>query len=495
MHVTTAGRGVWAAFVVLAAGVLALVPFFVRVVAWPDMVTPPYFVSRGAALYDEVIIPYTPLLILLVAALGKAFGFSALLFRSVIALSLASTGALVAASALRRRSGPGRAALVVLLGLPLVAAWTLYFEGPALWPDPFLAPLLLAAALVLEKGDRSGDASSLRAGGLLLGFAILVKQTSAWVLVAALVWTCLVSRRRSLGNGLRLLGWASVPYAGFVVLWGFVCRTTAHVYWTFLLPFAGLAGEVSTRPDAADLKETVAPFLVVPATLLIAFALHRQKARASPLVFLAVGTLGMAWPRWGLLHLAGATGLLVALALGSIRALGVAARRMRTRSPSRLAVASLCIGAGLLAVHVGVAILGAWNLAEGDIGGAAYYWDGPEVERAVKLVTDRVGVGGTFLNYSSARETVYVRSGTRPPAGLYINTSYWFFLNKDDLDARLVRALRDEPDTPILFSEPTGAQRGRSIRTKLYRFLKSETDEVERLPDGLSWRRVRRASR
>lgn len=494
MQVTKEGRGRRAAYAVLAAGVLALLPFCVRVVAWPDMVTPPYFVSRGAALYDEVIIPYTPLLILLVAALGKAFGFSALLFRSVIALSLASTGALVAASVLRRRGGPGRAALVLLIGLPLVAAWTLYFEGPALWPDPFLAPLLLAAALALEKGERSGDVSSLRAGGLLLGLAILVKQTSAWVLVAALVWTGLASRRRSLRNGLRLLAWAAVPYAAFVVLWGLVCRTTAHVYWTLLLPFAGLAAEVRTPPDAADLKEAVAPFLVLPATLLIAFALHRR-ARASPLVFLAVGTVGMAWPRWGLLHLAGGTGLLVALALGGIRALGVAARRMRTQSPSRLAVASLCIGAGMLAVHVAVGCLGAWNLADGGIGGGAFYWDGPEVERAVKLVTNRVGIGGTFLNYSAARETVYVRSGTRPPAGLYINTSYWFFLSKDDLDARLVRALRNEREALVLFSEPTGIGRDRTIRTELYRFLKSQTDEVERLPDGLSWRKVRPASR
>jgi hypothetical protein len=494
MHVTMEGRVRRAAYVVLAAGVLVLIPFFVKVVAWPEMVTPPYFVSRGAALYDEVIIPYTPLLILLIAALGKAFGFSALLFRGVIALSLATTGGLVAASILRRRSTSGRAALVFLVGLPLTAAWTFYFEGPALWPDPFLAPLLLAAGLVLEEGDRIDDPSSIRNGGLLLGLAILVKQTSAWVLVAALVWACLASRRRSPKTGLRLLSWAAGPYAVFVALWGLVYRTTAHVRWTLLFPLAGHAAEIGSRPDAADLKEVVAPLLVLPAGFLIALALRRHPW-TSPLGFLAIGAAGMLWPRWGLLHLAGATGLLAVQAARTLRMLGIGVRKMRRRGATRLAALSFSVGAGLLAIHVAVGGIGAWALEEGDVGGGVRFWDTAEVESATRLVRDRVGTGGTFLNCSLASDTVYVRTGTRPPGDLYVNTRFWFFLNKDDLDARLVRALRNEPDALVLFSEPTGVDRDRTIRTGLYRFLKSETDEVERLPDGFSWRKGHRASR
>lgn len=488
------GRWRRAAYVALAAGTLALVPFVVKVVAWPEMVTPPYFVSRGGTLYDEVIIPYTPLLILLVAALGKVFGFSALLFRGVIALSLATTGGLVAASVPARRSASGRAALVFFVGLPLAAAWTFYFEGPALWPDPFLAPLLLAAGLVLEKGDRIGDPSSIRNGGLLLGLAILVKQTSAWALVATLVWVCLASRRRSPKSGLRLLSWAAGPYAVFVTLWGLVYRTTAHVRWTLLFPLAGHAAEIGAWPDAADLKEVVAPLLVLPAGLLIALALRRHPW-TSPLGFLTIGAAGMAWPRWGLLHLAGATGLLAVQAARSLRMLGIGVRKMRHRGTTRLPALSLSAGAGLLAIHVAVGGIGAWTLSKGDVGGGVRFWDLAEVESATRLVRDRVGNGGTFLNQSHVTDTVYARSGTRPPGDLYVNTSYWFFLNKDDLDARLVRALRNEKSALVLFSEPTGVARDHAIRTELYQFLKLETDEVERLPDGLSWRRVRRASR
>lgn len=481
-------------YAVLAAGVLGLIPFFVRVVAWPEMVTPSYFVSRGAVLYDQVIVPYTPALVLLVAALGKAFGFSGPLFRAVIAVSLAATGALVALSTLRRRCTPGRIALVFLVGLPLAAAWTLQFDGPALWPDPFLAPLLLAAGLVLEEGDRRGDPSSMRSGGLLLGLAILVKQTSAWVVLAALVWACLAARRRSLGSSLRLFSWAAAPYAVFVITWGILYRTTAHVRWTLLLPLAGHAAEIGTRPDAADLKEVVAPLLVFPAGFLIAFML-RRRLWTSPLGFFAIGAAGMTWPRWGLLHLAGATGLLAVLAVRALRTLAVAALRMRRRRAMRLPAMSLSAGAGLLVVHVAVALFGAWALLRGDIGGGVHYWDNADVDAATQLVRKRVGPGGTFLNVSSARETVYVKSGTHPPGNLYVNTAFWFFLNKDDLDGRLVRALRSNPDALVLFSEPTGVDRDRAIRTELYRFVKSGTDEVERLPDGLTWRRVHGASR
>jgi hypothetical protein len=494
MHVRTDGRGGRAAYVALAAAVLVPLPFLVKVVAWPEMVTPPYFVSRGAVLYDEVIIPYTPLLILLIAALGKVFGFSAPLFRGVIALSLAATGGLVAASILRRRNTSGRVALLFLVGLPLTAAWTLYFEGPTLWPDPFLAPLLLAAGLVLEEGDRIDDPSSIRNGGLLLGLAILVKQTSAWVLIAALVWACLASRRRSPKDGLRLFSWATVPYAVFVTLWGLIYRTTAHVRWTLLFPLAGHAAEIGARPDAADLKEVVAPLLVLPAGLLIALAL-RRRPWTSPLGFLTIGAAGMVWPRWGLFHLAGATGLLAVQATGSLRALGICLRKLRRRRAARLTALSLSTGAGLLAIHVAVGGLGAWALLQGEVGGGVRFWDAANVESASRLVQDRVGAGGTFLNHSFASDTVYVKSGTRPPGGLYVNTGFWFFLNKDDLDARLVRALRNDREGLVLFSEPTGVDRDRSIRTGLYRFLKSETDEVESLPDGLSWRKVRRASR
>lgn len=494
MRVTTGEPGRRAAHVVLASSVLFLIPFLVKVVAWPEMVAPPYFVSRGALLYDDVIIPYTPILVLLVAALGKAFGFSALLFRGVIAASLAATGGLVAASILRCRITAGRVALVFFAGVPLAAAWTLYFEGPALWPDPFLAPIVLAAGLVLEEGDRIGDPSSIRFGGLLLGLAILVKQTSAWILLAALVWVSLAGRQRSGKNTLKLFSWAAGPYVAFVVLWGLVFRTTAHVRWTLLFPLAGHAAEIGARPDVADLKEVVAPLLVLPAGLLIAVA-FRRRPWTSPLGFLTIGAAGMLWPRWGLLHLAGATGLLAVLGARSLRMVSIGVRRIRRRNAKRLSALSLVAGAGILAVHVAVGGLGAWALLEGEVGGGVRFWSDAMVESATRFVRDRVGAGGTFLNHSSASDTVYVKSGTRPPGGLYVNTAYWFFLNKDDLDARLVRALRNESDALVLFSEPTGPDRERMIQTGLYRILKSETEEVERLPDGLSWRRVRRSSR
>jgi hypothetical protein len=129
-------------------------------------------------------------------------------------------------------------------------------------------------------------------------------------------------------------------------------------------------------------------------------------------------------------------------------------------------------------------------LARGNHG--VRFWDDPEMDAAVRTVLARVGRDGTFLNYSSVKETIYPRTGTAAPGGIYVNARYWFYLNREGLDARLVEATRS-PGTLVLFAEPAGPDAMNERRTALYRFLKESTEEVESLPGGLSWRRVRAA--
>src|SRR5207244_3982425 len=90
------------------------------------------------------------------------------------------------------------------VGVPAVLLWTVYVQGPALWPDSWMSPFVLGGALALERFERTGRVRPLTLGGLLLGLAVIVKQTSAWVSLAALVWLGLGSRRRSPRHAVRM---------------------------------------------------------------------------------------------------------------------------------------------------------------------------------------------------------------------------------------------------------------------------------------------------
>jgi hypothetical protein len=177
----------------LAAAVASLPAFLLATAAWPEIVAPAYFTTRGGVLYDTIVFPHTPLLILTTALLGKLFGFSAALFRIIVGATFATGAALIARSAQQRIIAVAAFIVIALLG----GAYTL-------WPDPLLAPLALAAALLLERGTKR----SFIAGALLLGVAIVTKQTSAWLAIGGLVWV--LANRRDWKTYLAAI---SLPYA------------------------------------------------------------------------------------------------------------------------------------------------------------------------------------------------------------------------------------------------------------------------------------------
>lgn len=470
----------------LGAAASGLAPFVLSVSAWPEIVTPAWFVTRGVPLYEGIFFPHTPLLILLTALAGGLFGFNAPLLRCLVALPMAAAGALlVVGTRPGHRSG---ARFGLFLGVPLFVLWTVYTEGPALWPEPALAPLILGATLLLERFEKTGSRRALGAGALLLGTAVLVKQTSAWAGLAALAWLLLRSSRRSWPAVLLLSSGVAAPYAVFAAGWGLLGRTTAHLTWTLVLPLLSQhAPEIATRPDAADLHEALALFLAIPALGLALRALPGSRLR-SPAAFLVAGCAGMAWPRWGLLHLSAAVGVVSLLLARAAPALLTAARRGRRRSlrsGGRLAFAA---GAGAFLTGAAVAVAGAGPLLLDRIGGPLFHWDDRATSVLAASVRRRVPPGGELFVFD-APQNLYPLTGTRFPGGLYVNPSFWYYLNKEGLDGRLVAILAARPGLPILFHEPWASETALR-RTELWRFLSTRTRVAERLDGSTSWRVV-----
>jgi hypothetical protein len=480
------------AFLLAVAGAVAaaLPAFFLLFLVWPEVVVPAYFVSRGGLLYQTVTPggPHTPLLILILAAAGKVFGFSALLIRAVAGLSLAACGALVVCGVRRSRRGASGPLAGLLVGVPLLVLWIVYMEGPMIWPEPFMAPLLLGSVLALERFDTTGRRSALVAAGLQLGVAILIKQTAAWTVLSAVTWILLVSRRRSVRASLALFAVAAAPYLVFAAAWAALFRTFSHIRWTLLIPvWGGFAGDVATGIRGKDFLDSVSIFLVFPAILLLARNLPGSPIPRSPAPWVAIGVFGMAWPRWGLLHLAGAAGI-VALTAARAVLVAVAANRRRRKSGAARKSPSFLIGSALLAVHVVVAVVAGGALAASGLSGPAFWWD----DAGTAALADRVRArlrGGPFLNFSLGSENLYAITGSTTPDGTYVNTSFWYLLRQDGVGDRLVAALSRRPGTPVLFREP-GPPDWPLRETSLYRFLSTRTSVVEEIEPGLTWRVV-----
>lgn len=473
-----------AALAALLAGAL---PFVVSVTAWPEIVTPAWFVTRGIRLYDGILFPHTPLLILLTAAAGALFGFTANVLRAIPALSLAAAGALLVLGTRphrRARSGP-LAALAV--GVPVLALLTVYAEGPAIWPEPFLAPLLLAGVLLLERHDRTGALRDVAAAGLVFGAGILVKQTSAWAALAALLWVALRGRRRA---ALLFGGAAALPYLGFALSWALAFRTTRHLAWTLIYPvFSGMSREIAVRLTGADVHEALVLFVPFAALGLSASALQarRPHSPSSPLMAVAAGAIGMAWPRPGLLHLAALTGLGALAAARLALVLPAIFRRLRKSRGGLLRLLTVAGGAAAFAVFLGVAALGAGPLLLDRVGGPVFHWDDSATRAAAAHVRSRVPAGGMLLVHGSP-QNLYPLTGTHAPGGFYVNPSFWYCLRRDRGDERLVDALAASPGLPILFREPI-ADAERIRATAVYAFVKERTRPAGKAGDA-EWRVV-----
>jgi hypothetical protein len=472
-----------------AAAVPALILYF-RV--WPEIVVPAYFVGRGALLYRDVFFPHTPLLILATGLLGRLFGFSAILFRAIAGSAMAACGALLVLGTRPHRRSRAGAIAGLLAGVPLFVFWTVYLEGPTLWPEPFLAPMVLSAALALERFERRGTRGALVCGGLVLGLAILVKQTSAWIALAALLWFLLRSRRRSVGAALLLACTICVPYAAFGAAWGLAFGTLSHLRWTLMTPLSReFSRQIATGLTGGDLLEAVALVLVIPADGLLRRCLPSARRLRSPAAAMLLGAFGMTWPRWGLLHVAAASGIAALLAARAILVARTVLRQPRHRAAGPVRLASFALGGTLLTSHAAIAILSGGSLLRDRIGGPAFGWNDAATASFAEEVRARIPPGGAFLNFHRAYENLYAITGTTTPDGTYANATFWYVLGQQGVGRRLVETLSRRPGTPVLFQEPEGPDAAAVKDTDLYRFLKTRTVPVASLPDGSSWRVVR----
>ena len=116
------------------------------------------------------------------------------------------------------------------------------------------------------------------------------------------------------------------------------------------------------------------------------------------------------------------------------------------------------------------------------------FWDDALTRDEAASVRARVPAGGEVFLFGG-RQTLYPITATHPPGGLYVNPQFWYCLNRDRGDERLVAALAARPGLPVLFREPLAD--AEAVRaTRVYAFLASSTVPDGPAPGGSVWRRV-----
>jgi hypothetical protein len=321
--------------------------------------------------------------------------------------------------------------------------------------------------------------------GLILGMAVLTKQNAAWGGILVLAWLGL--SRRGIPKLVLFAAAFVCPFLVFAVLWGMAFQTTSHLYWTLLPITSRLGGEVAALPAWADIHEAIAPFLVLPAFFLLARA---SKTRMSlPPFLMAAAAAAMSWPRTGLLHLAASAGVLALVASRSTLAIGRFLGQWRGERPSLTRLSIAAGGAGLLLVSLGVQLWIGSGFIRDEWRGPVRYWDDPYTRKVAATVAARVSPGDRIFLYNMfGRDTVYAITGTRTPEDLYVNSAFWYCLNKDRVDSRVTESLR-------AFSGPILMRDSENLtpelkETMLYRFMMERTETVASAGD-LLWRQVR----
>lgn len=393
---------------IAAIGVHLAFALSLRVTAWPEVTTPAYLWSRGMLLYRDIKFQHGPGTMGTLALAFLAFGVHTWVVRAY-----AIVWPLVAhLFVLRQTRSFGLPERALASAFFLTAFFSL--DGHAVWPTTIMTALALPIAAALSR-DRI-----LRAG-LLIGVAILFKQTAAYVLVFAVVGLAFERRWRSAAI-LLLAG--SIPYWATVAVFAGLGAGPEMLRWTVEVPFSIKPAFVSARPTVFDASVLLFAFFPTIADSLLERP-GEYSVRSRWLLLVALGFAAICYPRFTVLQMVAA---IPCLAVG-------AARFLRRRPPLplfRLAAYGFIV---TFVVMRGV-VLGSGR----DFDGKVLFWNQEPALDALAARLRRFPPNTPL--YSPLWDNVLPRAGLLPPGRLYVNPYFDWFFPVDDVGDRIQAALR-----------------------------------------------------
>lgn len=366
------------------------------VTAWPEVTTPAYLVSKGLILYKEIKFVHTPGLMEGLGLWFRVFGVSAL---SVRAFAMVWP---LAAHAMLLHETKEQHASIRLGASAFFLAMFYSWHGSAIWPSVMIAALAIPIAYAL--GTRR-----FAIAGMLIGIAIVIKQTAAFLLIVVTIYLLLT---RSLRGAVRVATMSTVSFALTGLAFLAAGSGRYFIEWTSVVPFRDLYGSINVTPTPGLLF----PILIAFLPLVIAAILEgplEYPVSAKWYLLVAVGLALMVYPRFGAMQAVAAT---PCLAVGASRALS---------QPGRLTRPALVALVLTITVSTGMITL----LGESWTGSVIFWNDSPAfnalVERLMTYPEDAPLVGDIW-------ENLLPRSGRVPPGRLYAHP--WLLPYFDEVD-------------------------------------------------------------
>jgi len=374
-----------------------------RVVAWPEVTTPGYLWSRGLEMYREIKREHTPGATGLLAIAFLLFGvrgFTLDLF--AIAGPLAAHVAILRET---RRFSPAVRTLASAFFLALFYA----ADGNAVWPTVLMSALAIPIAAALSRGRPAR-------AGLLLGLAILLKQTAAYALVLAAI--ALLVRRRP-RDAAALFAAGSLPYLAALTLFAAVGAGADMLRWTLIVPFTVPVPVARFAPSLGTLAAVILPFLP------LAIEAAREEAgefdvAARDLLLVAAGLTLICFPRFDMLQ-----------TVAGLPCLAVGAARLMNREPRRRAVWAVAFVATMTVSRATVLAAGA------TLDGKILFWND---EPAFNALVDRLRTMPPGPVHSELWGNVLPRAGRLPPGRLWVHPWFGWFFGVDRVGARIAEA-------------------------------------------------------
>lgn len=402
--------------VLLEAGVLGAhvaLAWRLRAIAWPEVTTPAYLLSRGLLLYRDIKFVHTPGTMATLALAFLLFGV-----RATVVKAYAIAWPLIAHVFLLRRTRPlglGCRLAASALFLTLLYEW----QGNSVWPTVVMTALCLPLASSLKEGR------FVRAG-LLIGACILLKQTAAYLLLLAVLalWS---GRRFRAARAVALF--ASLPYLMVGALFLLMGAGREFVEWTVVVPFATASSILSLPRFSYFSAILLTAFLPLVLETLAAWR-EGEGSESGWLLLVAVGLALICIPRFDLMQVAAAV---PCLALGAGRLLARKGRMIRLASAGLVSTLVLSHGA----------ILAAGESFDGRV---TFWNEEPAFNRLVDRLR-KTDAGRPML--SLLWPNLLPRAGALPPGRLYVHPWLTYYHRFDAVGER-IRHSALEPGTVIV---------------------------------------------
>lgn len=270
--------------------------------AWPEMFSYPYLINNGFKLYQDIALPYEPILSESLAVLYKMFGYN------LIVLKLFTWGIIILADILillisRKIIRDGYKSLIPVVFFAIMQP---FFEGNMLWFDLSVTPFLLLAVFSIYYLE---NFRKYLLFGLFLGIAFFIKQQVGLAIALVLGYFLITKQWKEIFHtGLGLL----IPTIMIAVYILFKDIVNDYFFWTVVVPlywypkFPGYVNLPSTKEFLG--------LLLLALPLLSVLAVKKTYTKNFLIIlFLFLGSFITAFPRFELFRLQPALAMYILL--------------------------------------------------------------------------------------------------------------------------------------------------------------------------------------